>query len=1017
MEGSRSGGWGRRYAAALAVALVAGFVSFFVSTASSGAAPPPPPTSLGSQWYAHDGVLDTNGVTDIPDPSGHADTSNYNEGASEDTICPAVQAGTAANKDDVDHVYFGVQATTTTVYTYMAWHRIATNGTTTIDFELNHSGQLKTNCNGYNIARQAGDILVSYDFQGSGPFTIDISFSRWVGDANAGTWVAATPPLSTTAHDEGMSPDGAFGELVMDLDLAGVLTRAKCDTFSDFFVKTRSSSQNFSNTIKDFVPPQTANISNCGGIKIHKQDDAHAAMSGVQFDLYTDVNGAQGVPVVPAVSCTTDAGGDCTMSNIEVGTYWVVEHAVPAGHTGAAPQKVTVAADTVAPLTFENPRIPATINVTKIDDNSDPVAGAIFTLYTNSSNAPGTATSYQCTSNAAGTCSMTNVLVTPGTYWVVETSTPAGYDTASPASVQVDYGGTASVTMTDTRQPATVNILKTDDADPANALSGADFALYTDDSGAPGSAVAGKTCTTDAQGACSIGNILPPATYWVVETKTPAGHDTAPAQSVTLGLNSTVSLTFVDPRQPATINILKYDGGTNPLAGAEFSLLSGGQLVSGKVCTTSAQGTCSIGGILVEGDYVVRETKTPDGYTTAADQAVNGLTFGETRTLTFHDPVKSIGVSLVKNVNGEHSTEADPLLVESGDTVTYTATIKNTGDLPLTITALSDTLNGDFASACPQAVGSTLDVGADFTCTYDSAITDPAHNVASVSATDVLERTATASDEVFVQPINPAISLSKTGPSAAHVGDVVTYTFMVGNLGDTGLSDVTLTDARCAAAPTLTAKANGNQDDVLDPSETWTYTCKYTVTAADDSSVKNTANVSGMDVLEKTVTAAATYTFPVLHPAIAIDKTANPTSVTDSGPVTYTYVVTNVGDTTLFNIVVSDDVIGAIGTIDQLAAGASSTLTKTVTVTTSTTPTNVGTAAGTDVLGQQVSASDSATISVVLGEVITRPAPVAPVTLPRTGAMIRREAGWAALFIGLGLALVATTRRRRTTTS
>ena len=817
MEGSRGGRRWRRSAAFIAITLVFGMVSFFAGAGSSNAVAS---QSLGSQWNAEDGVVDTTGVADIPDASGHADATNYNEGASEDTVCPAVQAGTAANKDDVDHVYFGVQATATTVFTYMGWHRIATNGTTTIDFELNHSGVPKSNCNGYNPARQAGDILVTYDFQGSGPFTIDISFSRWVGTADAGTWVPATPPLSGTAHKESISADGAFGELVIDLDAAGVLTATRCESFSGFFVKTRSSSQNFSNTIKDFVPPQKATVSNCGAISIHKQDDAEAALQGVQFDLYTDVNNAPGVAVTPAVSCTTDASGDCTMSDIEVGTYWVVEHAAPSGHTGADPQKAVVTASATVSLTFENPRKPASITILKVDD-------------------------------------------------------------------------------------------------------------------------------TQAE---------------------------------------------------------------NPLSGAQFSLYSGGNPVSGKTCTTGSDGTCSITNILPPGTYTVKETVTPAGYDTAADQTVD-LELDETAPLKFVDPLKGIGVSLVKKVNGVHSTEADPLLVESGSTVTYTVTIENTGDVPLTISALSDTLNADLPDDCEQGIGSTLDVGEDFTCTYQSAVTEDAHNVASVTGTDVLNRTTSDSDEVFVTPINPGIALSKTGPSAAHVGEKVAYTFTVGNLGDTPLSNVTLTDDRCTDDPVISSKSGGNDDDVLDLDETWTYTCEYTVVEADGASVVNNAEVAGTDPLETTVKATDDYTFPVLHPSITIDKTANPTSITDSGPVTYTYVVTNNGDTTLFDIAVTDDVLGAIGSIASLGAGESQTLTKTVTVTTSTKATNVGTATGADVLGFKVSDTDDATISVVLGVVIERPKP-APVTLPKTGAMLLRETWWALLLIGLGGLLVATTRRR-----
>ena len=54
------------------------------------------------------------------------------------------------------------------------------------------------------------------------------------------------------------------------------------------------------------------------------------------------------------------------------------------------------------------------------------------------------------------------------------------------------------------------------------------------------------TCTTGADGTCTITNI-PQGEYWVVETKTPANHDTAADQHATVAPDTTVELTFVNP--------------------------------------------------------------------------------------------------------------------------------------------------------------------------------------------------------------------------------------------------------------------------------------------------------------------------------------------------------------------------------------------------------------------------------------------------------------------------------------
>ena len=136
-------------------------------------------------------------------------------------------------------------------------------------------------------------------------------------------------------------------------------------------------------------------------------------------------------------------------------------------------------------------------------------------------------------------------------------------------------------------------------------------------------------------------------------------------------------------------------------------------------------------------------------------------------------------------------------------------------------------------------------------------------------------------------------------------------------------------------------------------------------------------------------------------------KTADPELVSVSGPVTYRYVVTNTGDTTLYDVTVTDDILGAIGSIGELAPGESITLAKTVQVDASTPPRNIGTAVGTDVLGQSVSANDDAIITVVLAEVLALP------ELPRTGAPLQAETRAALMMIEVGIVMTLAGRRRR----
>ena len=200
-------------------------------------------TSGLGPYNGTDGVLDGGALR--TDPVGNADTSNYGGGSKESDTCPTLATGTAAPKDDLDKVWFDSATTSSSVYAYMAWHRPNVSGTTTIDFELDQNGGAAPGC----ANRSVGDLLFTYDFQGSGPFTLDVTAHRWDGSK----WVAYSLPSGS--WQAGINDDGSFGELVVDLGAAGLLDPEVCQDFTNVFAKTRSSSSSFNNEIKDWTAP------------------------------------------------------------------------------------------------------------------------------------------------------------------------------------------------------------------------------------------------------------------------------------------------------------------------------------------------------------------------------------------------------------------------------------------------------------------------------------------------------------------------------------------------------------------------------------------------------------------------------------------------------------------------------------------------------------------------------------------------------------------------------------------
>lgn len=145
-----------------------------------------------------------------------------------------------------------------------------------------------------------------------------------------------------------------------------------------------------------------------------------------------------------------------------------------------------------------------------------------------------------------------------------------------------------------------IDIVKHDDDSPASALQGAVFTLYNDL--APvGTALGAEdtattlTCTTGADGKCSFIDIAT-GNYWVLETTTPAGHDTAAPQQAVVGAGGTVTLTFADPRDFKVI-VLVCTEADNSLYSSTVTVdgVDKASLAAAPSGLTSAQ-LCGLGG-------------------------------------------------------------------------------------------------------------------------------------------------------------------------------------------------------------------------------------------------------------------------------------------------------------------------------------------------------------------------------------------------------------------------------------
>ncbi len=307
-------------------------------------------------------------------------------------------------------------------------------------------------------------------------------------------------------------------------------------------------------------------------------------------------------------------------------------------------------------------------------------------------------------------------------------------------------------------------------------------------------------------------------------------------------------------------------------------------------------------------------------------------------------------VALIKQGTVNPGVDA---IVNAGDIVSYTFSVRNAGNVTLTNLTLTDPVagvilaGGPIVSLAPNALDTST-----FTATYvlTQADLDLGHvdNQAQITGT-LPDNTTTTSDfsdddaetgnDVTVIPLapTPAIALLKqldtsTYPAAIEdvnsnglndAGDRIHYRFEVHNTGNVTLNNVYVQDRNPAIIttplpPTGITIAPGASD-------TTSFAAIYTLIQADvdAGSFNNTADAFGTDPNGTTVqdesdpgvltqNAPTIITIPA-QPGIALLKTVssindvNGSTVTDTGDIiTYAFTVINTGNVTLTGVTLSD---------------------------------------------------------------------------------------------------------------
>ncbi|NET79487.1 hypothetical protein [Okeania sp. SIO1F9] len=276
--------------------------------------------------------------------------------------------------------------------------------------------------------------------------------------------------------------------------------------------------------------------------------------------------------------------------------------------------------------------------------------------------------------------------------------------------------------------------------------------------------------------------------------------------------------------------------------------------------------------------------------------------------------------------------EADVSIVSTaGQVITYTYTLKNTGNQSLTNVTLSDDnftptnpgddLNPTFDVSSDNGNG-ILDVGEIWKYTATHTVTqaeiDTGASLVNVATADS-EETEPQKDNEQVQIFqNPSLSILKEADvtEVDAAGEQIVYTYTVKNEGNVTLENVTVTDDNFTPDDEDATNGDETLDDIsitlsnrtLAPGETTTGTYTYTVTQADIDSGADLVNVAIADSDRTEPTEDDETVDVVQNPGLSILKEANLTEVDAAGDqIVYTYTVENTGNVTLDNVTVTDD--------------------------------------------------------------------------------------------------------------
>ena len=292
-------------------------------------------------------------------------------------------------------------------------------------------------------------------------------------------------------------------------------------------------------------------------------------------------------------------------------------------------------------------------------------------------------------------------------------------------------------------------------------------------------------------------------------------------------------------------------------------------------------------------------------------------------------PNPDIAVTKAGVLNDDDGTPG----LSAGDTISYTVTVTNPGNVSLTGITVTDPLvtlvlqSGDLDNDFRLDADETWIYTGDYTITGFDLATNGGGD-GDIDNTVTVDSNETPPESATQQtPINPDVALlvSKEGTlndndsiNGVSAGDTIDYVIRVENTGVASLTNINLDDTLVQGAtstqlvPTFSGGDTNNNTEI-DAGEIWTYTLTYTLTPANISNgndLVNTVSVTTDEIgpreaSDTQVIPGAVNSYTMQKIASLVDGDGD--GLGDAGEtINYTFRFTNTGNRILTNLAVND---------------------------------------------------------------------------------------------------------------